>query len=542
MKVNLKYIVLCVLLLPLFCACSSDSGDIVAAGGDPVLVTFSLDVQSSSTRADDHTWGDNTDDNADNNYPEIIGNSLEDRIDLSSLLVMAYHSDFSFGAELPIIASNDNNGHVTFTCVLPKSMPYVANKECRIMVIANCTNKNYGLSYENNAPNLDDLMYSTPIQNTIPLWGLTTYTFPAQASAYRVFDLGTINMLRAAAKIGVKLSKELKQEGYSINEIKLNYANANGYSAPKDWHHADTKFTESLAHNQAFRPANSTLATGINTMARGTETDGYYIYVPETINGDQNYQPSAGDATSELSLAVTVKKGDDEYVFEYKDGIKFCQYNNGKPTDEKFNIVRNHFYDYTITDVNMGLKLNLNVADWEAEDVWVLDFSAPVHSKLLTTASDNAPAPTAAPTVSYNSLNDEGGAFVGYFKMESPAGVSWKPTLANASAGDYEVRVYADGETNPGTYEVPVMEPSIEASNGDFFKIVVVAKNPNRMDKVVKLGISYTASWNDDDNSLLVINKGDNGLYYPWNDNNPDDDKDDPDAHWISIKQVASGE
>ena len=152
MKVNLKYIVLCVLLLPLFCACSSDSGDIVAAGGDPVLVTFSLDVQSSSTRADDHTWGDNTDDNADNNYPEIIGNSLEDIIDLSSLLVMAYHSDFSFAAELPIIASNDNNGHVTFTCVLPKSMPYVANKECRIMVIANCTNENYGLSYENNEP------------------------------------------------------------------------------------------------------------------------------------------------------------------------------------------------------------------------------------------------------------------------------------------------------------------------------------------------------------------------------------------------------
>ena len=126
--------------------------------------------------------------------------------------------------------------------------------------------------------------------------------------------------------------------------------------------------------------------------------------------------------------------------------------------------------------------------------------------------------------------------------MESPDGASWKPTLANASAGDYEVRVYTNGETTPDIYDIPVTESSIEAVKDRFFKIVVVAKNADRVGKVVKLGISYTASWNDDDNTLLMINEGKGGdsMYYPWTDNNPDDDKDDPDTHWISIKQVSS--
>ena len=78
------------------------------------------------------------------------------------------------------------------------------------------------------------------------------------------------------------------------------------------------------------------------------------------------------------------------------------------------------------------------------------------------------------------------------------------------------------------------------ASKDQWFKIVVVAKNPNLVGKVVKLGLSYTASWNDE-NTLLIINKGDNNeMFYPWNDNDSEDSKDDPDMHWISIKQVSN--
>lgn len=537
--------------MSLFCACGTDDSESYAAdGGEPVLLTFSVDVRNSSvTRADDHTWGDNSDANSDNNYPNVIGNSLENNIDLSSLHIMAYYgSDFSFVRDIDILAVAKVEDKVTFTCALPESMPYEAGESYRFMVIANCTNKNYGISYKSDGPDLGDLIYSsTHIQNTIPMWGLKTYTFPAEAEvpADRVLDLGSISMLRAAAKIGVKLSQNVKDEGYSIKEIKLNYANDNGYCVPTNWHHADTYSTESLGHDGAFRPiVNGTLDSDVNAMAHGTETDGYYIYVPETENNSSN----------PLALAVTLTNSNgDDVEFAYEDGIKFCKYSSdGKPTGDAFNIVRNHFYDYTITDINVGLKLNLNVADWEAEEVWELDFSAPVHSPLLTTVPERidedgdgkyeyldystVAAPTTAATLSYNSLNDEQGAFVGYFQMVSPEGATWKPTLSNASAGDYEVRVYAIGETD----DVLVTDSAIAADGNKFFKIVVVAKNPNEVGKVVKLGISYTASWNDE-NTLLMINNGANdGMYYPWEDNNLDDDKDDPDKYWISITQVGS--
>ena len=106
---------------------------------------------------------------------------------------MAYHgSDFSFARDIDILAVTEVDGKVTFTCALPKSMPYEAGKSYRFMVIANCTTKNYGISYENNEPALHKLVYSADIQNTIPMWGLKTYTFPEQVPADNVLDLGSI--------------------------------------------------------------------------------------------------------------------------------------------------------------------------------------------------------------------------------------------------------------------------------------------------------------------------------------------------------------
>lgn len=523
-----KFILLTIgILLPLLSSCVFDDEDIVPEQ-DSVMVTFSVDVKApSATRADANTWGDNTDDDQTNDYPEVVGNSLENRVDLSTLHVLAYHSDFSFAKELPILARQEVDGKATFVCGMPKSMPFEARKVYRFILIANSTNNNYSYGYKDDAPNLGSLIYSN-IQSTIPMWGIKTYTFPDEKPSDNLLRMGSVSMLRATAKIGVKLSPEVKSEGYSLKEIKLNYANACGYCVPTDWNHADTYFTESLMHDQAFRPNTAAgLATGINAMAYGTSTDGYYIYVPETAN----------DSADQLALAVTLTDGNGgEVEFEYENGIKFEEYSEGVPSGNIFNIVRNHFYDYTITEVNAGMKINLDVADWEAEDVWELDFSAPVHTMLLTAPKDNAPAPADAPTVSYNNLNDEKDAFVGYFKMISPAGVSWKPTLTNASAADYEVRVYTNGSVTPDVYDIPVSDVAIEAADNRFFKIVVVAKNPDMKGKVVKLGISYTASWNDE-NTLLMINGDNNGLYWPWVDNEATDDKDDPDAHWISIIQ-----
>jgi hypothetical protein len=183
------------------------------------------------------------------------------------------------------------------------------------------------------------------------------------------------------------------------------------------------------------------------------------------------------------------------------------------------------------------------VADWDDAPIWDVDFEAPLHTNLMISPSKNAEDPQAVPQVYYDNSDPTGlsGAFVGYFSMESPKGVTWKPTLANVSAGDYEVRLYTNIDQNGNvrdSYDILVTEANIEAKIGRFYKIVVVAKNPNNVGKVVKLGLSYAPLWNHEANPLLVINKKDGGRYYPWATQDGDTSSDSPDISWISIRQV----
>ena len=492
--------------------------------GRPMLVTFSLDVQSQSgTRAyDDNQWG--------GNYPSHVGTDFENRIDLSTLMVFVYDTNGNFVTELPILLSEkDENNVAHLTCAFPKSMNYVVGTSYRFMVIANCTGKNYGISYNGNVPNLAGLVFTTQSMGTIPMWGVKTYQLEKLQDDNRVLDLETISLLRAVAKVGVKLSEDVAEE-YDLVDIKLNYANPNGYCLPEHWNKTAT--TELLEHDEVFRPnTDADLVTDINAKTSSLVTGAYYMYVPETANNA---------APNDLSIAVTLKKDGELIEFPYENGIRFCKYNNGQPTDENFNIVRNHFYDYTITEVSVGLKMNLVVAEWEDEPVWELDFSAPLHTELLTAPDEKtAVAPTQVPTVHYDATGKQG-TFEGYFMMKSPKGATWRPTLANASKTDYKLEVYKTNGAD-SDYNILVEDEAIEAEIDYYYKIVVKALKPDLVDNVIKLGITYTASWNQDANPLLLINKGDsdanNGLYYPWDGT---DSNDAPDIHWISIRQVVT--
>jgi hypothetical protein len=292
-----------------------------------------------------------------------------------------------------------------------------------------------------------------------------------------------------------------------------------------------------LYHDKSFKPTSGGDKIIRNVYPYGYDDNGgYYIYVPETKNNDTEFVKINDEDPTDLSLALSIEKvvaGQvvKTYEFTYENGIKFCDYVDGLPLGKPFDLLRNHFYDYVVTGLKTGLELELQVADWEDEPVWDLDFSAPIHSKLMTAPAADAAAPTEMPVVRYDNTDatGESGAFIGYFMMESPAGVTWRPTLADASTVDYEVRIYSTDGINP-EYNVPVTEDAVEAEKNRFYKIVVVAKNPNNVGNVIKLGLTYTASWNAEANPLLVINKGDNsGFYYP--------NAGKSDIHWISIKQ-----
>ena len=501
MKRNLSYTSLVVSLVALLCGSCSRVEDVryEVVGYEPLVVAFSMDAAiMSGTRADDNTWG--------GDYSSIEGSDFENRIDLSTLKVFTYGADGEFLAELPIIHSEDTDGVVGFVCAFPPSFRYVLGETYRFMVIANCTSRSYGISYINNVPSLERLVYAMPLTANIPMWGVKAFKFPTTIPKNRRLEIGMISVLRATAKIGVRLSEEVAAEGWKISGLKLNYANTNGYSLPVEWNSANN--TENMVRKDVFRPnPEASLMTNISATTMGLNTGSYNIYVPETKNNSLNYNESI---TTDLAIAVELNRVENGIIvesvtFPYEKGIRFCNYSNGQPTDDRYDIVRNHFYDYTITEVNIGLKMNLVVAEWEDEPVWNLDLSVPIHTNLMTAPDKAAPAPEDVPTVRYDNsdASGEAGAFVGYFMMESPEGTTWRPTLINASAVDYEVRVYKTNGTD-AEYDVLVTSPAIEAEANNFYKIVVVAKNPNNIGNVIKLGLTYTADWNAEANPLYI--------------------------------------
>lgn len=532
MKFGITHISLLTLLFTLLCSSCSRVEDVKyeVVGDEPMVATFSMDATAQlGTRADDKTWG--------GDYSSIEGSDFENRVDISTLKVFVYGADGEFLDELPILQSEEIDGRATFVCAFPATFRYVLGESYRVMVIANCTNRSYGISYNNNTPSLEKLVYATPLAASIPMWGVKSFEFPTNMPDNRRIEMGMISVLRATAKVGVKLSDEVKAEGWKISGLKLNYANANGYCLPAEWNTAD--YTESMVRSDVFRPnTDASLMTNISATTMGLNSGSYNIYIPETKNNSLNYNESI---TTDLALAVELNRVENGTIvesveFPYEKGIRFCNYANGQPSGENYDIIRNHFYDYTITAVNIGLKMNLVVAEWEDEPVWNLDLSVPIHTNLMTAPDKSAAAPVDVPTVRYDNsdASGEAGAFVGYFMMESPEGASWRPTLINASSADYEVRIYTTNGTD-AEYNVLVTDAAIEAEANSFYKIVVVAKNPNNIGNVIKLGLTYTVDWNAEANPLLIINKGNNnGLYYPWDGTNANDE---PDIHWISIHQ-----
>ncbi len=173
-------------------------------------------------------------------------------------------------------------------------------------------------------------------------------------------------------------------------------------------------------------------------------------------------------------------------------------------------VYRNHDYRINVTvKENAEIRVEYDVADWNQE-IWELDFSSPQHTNLLPVPDESLNTKQGVPTVSYTA-GTEAGAAVFYFKVKGPAGITWKPTLLNASSKDYEVRVYRVIENtdpqNP-TLSKENITTAIDANTDYFYAVKVVAVNSSTVGRVkpVNLAISYDSKYSVGNTSLLVVN------------------------------------
>lgn len=318
MKTTSLHIAFAALLSLLLLASCSRNGEVAVAEGEEgkvyVTLTLSINGEEARSRA---TWEKN--DNPGD------GNEWENTIDDLQILIYDANNNY-VGKVEDLIQLLDGR----YSGTLSSDAEWTGNTNYKIMAFANCPSID-------NPSNISTLDYTRANVSYIPMWGVTTTTFdltPGESD-----DIGSIDLLRAMAKVEVFMDAE----GYTIDNISVDKSNPQGYCLPNGYN--------SVSETDQLDMEGETPAS-FNPYTSGTPeskaADGqHYIYLPEYDN-----------STKPAKIQVTVNG--ETYELEFKD------YENGAPTGDPYDIVRNHIYHYTITGVNDGkLVIQYRAMPWE---------------------------------------------------------------------------------------------------------------------------------------------------------------------------------
>ena len=498
-------------------SCIFDADQCVMPADQPHAVMFTVALDQQRTKA---SWSDSYDSESGEPFDcRIIPEGLKvvvctqngSRVgvlqDLGYWPINEEHTQFQFVGQLPAEFVAHYNEH--------RDTPYY-----KFMVLANCGDHSSGVEYisyrhEQLNPNSENA--------AIPMWGVKEADVSPLLNNSRL-DLGEIWLLRAAAKIEVKLSDEMKKGTTSINSATLKYYNQTGYVLPSYW--SQVSETKSLDQENCFRGYRH---AAVNLPLVKDETTGdYYVYVAEYDN--INY---SGER-NKISLEFTINDVD-KY---FEDAISFCDYQDGKPLeDAHYNIVRNHIYEFEVLSIaGDNLVLNYTVADWDAEDwgdgkdyeehelTYPTYHNPVVPEEYLNLTSEQIAhyTITQQPLMYYNANDQEEGAFECFFQIVGPEDVKWKPVFA-ASAGSYAVKVYnsSGGLVYDTTVDQLSSDLGVCTDTNRWFRIVVFPRNGTGAGtNEVDFMISYYQSWTEQYIHLYINGEYDH-IRWPESGNNP---------------------
>lgn len=227
-------IMLCMVMV----ACSDSDDD--AVGTEDVSVAFTLTVaDATSTRADNDGWDDYS--------PAQDGILNENLVNTDDIIIAIYDdkgNKVDIVEDLRVTKISDASGTGTMyaiTGVWRNAKPNVERAK-RLMVMANCNTSVWSdpstLTY--------DLLPEE--RKYIPMWGVVK--IPAALTLGKQNKLHNIRMLRAMAKVSVKLRDDMTDYGYAIGSMTVNNYNTKGYCVPKTFNEvdntSDVRFANSL--------------------------------------------------------------------------------------------------------------------------------------------------------------------------------------------------------------------------------------------------------------------------------------------------------
>ena len=320
-----------IMLCMVMAACSDSDDDDV--GTEDVSVAFTLTVaDATSTRADNDGWDDYS--------PGQDGILNENMVNTDDIIIAIYDdkgNKVDNVEDLRVTKISDASGTGTMyaiTGVWRNAKPNVERAK-RLMVMANCNTSVWGdpstLTY--------DLLPEE--RKYIPMWGVVK--IPATLTLGKQNKLHNIRMLRAMAKVSVKLRDDMTDYGYAIGSMTVNNYNTKGYCVPKTFNEvdntSDVRFANSL----------NVLDSHADNIALSTTAP---LYLPEYDNS----------GTNPTTITVNLNRNG---TLEGTYILYFRNYDSdGKPTGPTYPIQRNHYYQYLIYKETGKIIVTLHVRKW----------------------------------------------------------------------------------------------------------------------------------------------------------------------------------
>lgn len=387
----LSYLIFGMLVPWLFLSCAKEDDVLVGGEDNPITVSFVLSTQNTLTRAaeGETTWGD-----YDN---KVLGNDFENQINSVALIVYNGDTEVAKIREFQYFApTGEASDKCAKSYLLVARIPNTIGAEgnYRFVIVANAALK---------TGDVDNSTYSIADINTtgIPMWGAVTKSVSTNSNV----DLGTIHLLRAVAKIELKLAPTIPIQ-FTIGGARITKSNKNGYVFPSE----KTVSTLELLHGaKTFNPLYN--ASELSELVFTTSSDGKssYLYITEW----------ATRADNNAKIALQISDGAKTYPFE----IELKNYIDGKPTGDYHDLVRNHNYQYTITRVNTGASLELTCS----VQPWTLDEETWTYSDVPTVPHDGHITWIAGSVNAYRvSLTPSSPSATFTFGLETPLGASWR--------------------------------------------------------------------------------------------------------------------
>lgn len=370
MKYNFLHIICWSVLFTCMSACNVlEEPEVPPCNEDNAEIVFTLALENPVSSR--NSWNPSDIDY----YPQVIGNRKDNRIVPKQLHVVLYKKDNTYLCkvmnlvyrQLPVTGSTVSNIY-QFVGDVPASVLGTNNTlECKIMVFANVPESQIPTTAVSTLEDID-FSYST---TNIPMWGVAS--FVDDNNTTDVFEglsltpgsrtyIGIIYILRAMAKIKVKLAESFNN--YNLDGVKINRYNTKGYVLPSGYATANVTTALPLyttgSTTGVLRPNTTVTSSESLDFTPSEDNDGSLtIYVPE-------YQNIGVETPSTMTVTLA-DPNDNTKKKDYPLEFKWYEAEEGKHAkNEPFDLIRNHYYEYTITGVDDGLNLDftLNVAPW----------------------------------------------------------------------------------------------------------------------------------------------------------------------------------